>query len=241
VRTLVAPANDGEDDSGHDDVQGPVWSRDGHVLAYRAGGRLKVFDVVSFVERDLEADGAPLGFSRDGRWLLVGRDDGPIGLVDVDSGAAQVVALAGGIGQPAGWLPDRNVAWSAGAGLRFVTVADPLTITPVIDAPTRVSAALVRSDRRVLVLVERGDGSVLAMVDLAAATVRADVVGAPLEVPPDADLAWAPDGRTVAVAEADGLALVDPATGARVPLVRGPVGRPAWVIGSGSRRGTGDG
>lgn len=241
VRTLVAPDNEGEDGRGHDDVQGPVWSRDGHLLAYRAGGRLTVFDLVSFVERDFEADGAPLGFSRDGRWLLVGRADGPIGLVDVDTGAAQTVAFAGGLGQPAGWLPDRNVAWSAGAGLQFVTVDDPLTITPVIEAPTRVSTALVRSDRQLLVLVERGAGSALAMVDLTAGTLRADVVGAPLDVPPDADLAWAPDGRTVAVAEADGLSLVDPATGARVPLVRGPAGRPAWVIGSGSRRVTGDG
>ncbi len=241
IRSLVDPGHDGEDDRGHDDLRGPVWSRDGHLLAYRAGAQLRVFDVVSYVERDLGAGGgAPLGFSRDGQWLLVGFDDGAIGLIDVETGAERVVALGAGLGQPAGWLADRNVLWSAGAGLRFVTVADPLTISPVIDAPTRVSAALVRSDRQALVLVERGAGSVLAMVDLASDTVRADVVGAPIDVPPDADLAWAPDGRTVAVADADGLALVDPATGARVPLVRGAVRQPVWVISGGDRRAAAD-
>lgn len=229
-RTLVERTADGEE---RDVIRGPVWSRDGHLLAYGVGGRLRIFDVVTFEEREVgESDGTPIGFSRDGRWLLMGLDAGRIGLVDVGSGDERIVPLAEGGGGAAGWLPDRNVLWSAGDGLRFVTVADPLTITPVIEATTRVSTVLVRSDHRALALVERGAGSAMAVIDLSAPTIAADVVGAPLDVTVDADMAWAPDGRTLAVAGPDGLALIDPATGARVPLVDGPTSAPIWMLGS---------
>ncbi|MEO8084268.1 MAG: hypothetical protein ABI780_10630 [Ardenticatenales bacterium] len=238
-RTLVEPMDDSGD--GRADRAGPVWSRDGHLLAYSVDGRLKIFDVVTFEEREVGvSDGAPMGFSRDSRWLLMALDNGRIGWVDVESGDERVIPLPDGSGQPAGWLPDRNVLWSSGAGLRFVTLDDPLTITPVIEPTTRVSKVLVRSDHRALALVDRGAGSVMAVIDLQAPTVTADVVGAPLDVAVDADLAWAPDGRTLAVAGSDGLALVDPATGARVPLIGGPTSAPVWML-SGRRSPGGDG
>lgn len=214
-------------------VWGPVWSRDGHQLAYNVGGHLRLFDVVTYSERDLGSVGgaSPMSFSRDGKWLLVGLDNGEIGLVDMATGAGKDISLDEDGGYPAGWLPDRNVLWSTGMGLRFVTVDDPLTITPVIEPDVQTSTALVRSDEQVLVLVGRALGSVLTRIDLTSPSIRAEIVGAHIAVPADADLAWAPDGRTIAVAGEKGLALVDPATGARVPLIDGPTRDPVWVLG----------
>jgi len=226
VRTIYAPESD------DDDVSRPVWSRDGHVLAYAVHDTLRAFDIVTYSEREVGTAGvAPLAFSRDSRWLLVGLDNGFIGLVEMATGERTIVPFEEGVGYPAGWLPDRNVLWSAGRGLRFVTVADPLTITPVIEPDVATSTVLVRSDQRALVLVERGSGSALAQVDLTAPTIVAEIVGAPIDVSTHADLAWAPDGRTIAVAGEDGLALVDPATGARVPLIDGPTRDPTWILG----------
>lgn len=214
-------------------VWGLAWSRDGHQLAYNVGGNRRLFDVVTYSERDLGLVGgtAPMAFSRDGKWLLEGLDNGALGLVEMATGKDQRIPLDEGVGARAGWLPDRNVLWSTGMGLRFVTVDDPLTITPVIEPDVQTSTALVRSDQQMLVLVGRELGSVLARIDLTSPSISAEIVGAHIAVSAGADIAWAPDGRTIAVAGEKGLTLVDPATGARVPLIDGPTRDPTWVIG----------
>lgn len=210
------------------DAARPVWSPDGRVLAYQRAGELWRFDVMAFRDERLAAEGAPVAFSRDGRWLLVLRDDGAPGIVRLDDGSARWLPLEGATA--GGWLPDGAVLWLSGAGLRLVTVDDALLVTTLIEPSIATSAAFVRADRRMLVLAEDGDATRLFQVDLAAPLPRAEPAGAPLPLAVDADIAFAPDGRTLAVAGPAGVLLVDPATGAGVPLVDTPARRPTWHL-----------
>jgi len=210
------------------DAAHPVWSPDGRTLAYERAGALWQFDVMAFRDEPLASEGAPLAFSRDGRWLLALRDDGSPGIVRLDDGSVRWLPLEGATA--GGWLPDGDVLWLSGDGLRLVTVDDALLVTTLIEPGMATSRAFVRADRRMLVLAEDGAATRLHEVDLTASLPRAVAVGMPLPLAVDADVAFAPDGRTLAVAGAAGVLLVDPASGASVPLVDTPARRPTWVL-----------
>jgi hypothetical protein len=204
----------------------PVWSRDGRRLAYAMDG-VRVYDVSRDDTALVTGAGTPLAWSPDGDRLLIRDADGQALAVDLASGTR--VALPIGVVSEAGWLPDRDVAWLAGPGLRLVSFDGPLTVLTAIDPGVAVGDGFVRPDLRLLALRQEGASSRAVGVDLTATSVAADPIGPVLDLG-GADFAWAPDGRTAAVAGPGGLDVVDVTTGARVPLVTDPARRPQWVL-----------
>ncbi len=213
-----------------DGASHPTWSRDGRALAYARNGVLHHFDVVTFKERSLATRGEPVAYSHDGAWLLARDPEGAPLLLQPDSSpiGRQPLPLDGAA--YAGWLPGRNVLWLSGPGLRFVSVEDAITVAPVLDTDVATSPLFVRPDERALLLAERNGSSTLHLVDLTAPMLEAEVVGVPLVLPVDADFAWSPDGRWLAVAGPSRLIQFNPVTGLSSTLVEGPVRRPSWVL-----------
>ena len=203
----------------------PLWSADGRRLAYAADG-VWLFDTAHGVAEAVAAGGAPLAWSGDGATLVVRAADGGPLVVDVATGLVLRVPLAPVTS--GGWVPGLPVAWLAGAGLHLLTVADPPTLGRVLEETAAVAAATVTDDQRLVALADRGDGMRAYEVDLTAPMLTPRAVGPLLQLPLGTGFAWAPDGRNVAVANADGLSLLDTATGARVPLVRRQARQPRW-------------
>jgi hypothetical protein len=90
--------------------------------------------------------------------------------------------------------------------------------------------AVVRSDLHLMALADRGEGLRAFEVDLTESVPAAAVAGPVLQIEPGAGYAWAPDGRTAAVADATGLSLLDTRTAALVPIVARPARDPQWVL-----------
>lgn len=212
------------------DAEAPVWTPDGRRLAYARDGRLALFDVLAFEEGALAGEGRPVAFSRDGRRLLARAED-TWWVVDTEADEARRLPVPAA--RHAGWLPDRDVLWFSGPGLRFVTTDDAWTVTELLGEDVDTSRPFLRPDRRVLLLVEGQGGARLHVVDLTADLPRAEAEGARLPLPVDADFAWSPDGRTLAVAGPAGVTLLDPLSGAGVPLVDGMTRAPTWVLAAG--------
>jgi hypothetical protein len=205
----------------------PAWSRDSRLLAFAADG-LRVFDVVTGATEQLHASGSPLAWSTDASQLLVRGADGRPAVVDGRDGRTLDLPLPTTV--VAGWLPDRPVGWVAGAGLHLVTTADPITLGGVIEERSSVAAASVRPDLHLLALADRGDGLRGYDVDLEAPSLDVRSIGPALPTTPGGGYSWAPDGRTVAVADRDGVGLMDPFTGARLSLVGRAARLPQWVL-----------
>ena len=130
----------------------------------------------------------------------------------------------------AGWLPDADVLWLSGAGLRFVSLEPAVTVSTIIAPDVRTSSVFVRADQRAFVLARIDGLTYLQSIDLRADVIRAETVGGTLPINIDADVAWSPDGRWLAVAGSTGLILLDPVSGASVPLVDVPARMPRWSL-----------
>lgn len=206
----------------------PVWSRNGRRLAYAEADRLHVFDVVAFEDSDLGAARRPISFSRDGGRLLVEDVGGDLVVVDVLTGDRLRLPLPPAA--HAGWLPDADVLWLSGPGLRFVALEPAVAVSTILGPEVETSAAFIRPDGHALVLAGEDGLTRLHAVDLAAAVPRAEAAGGPLPIDVGADAAWSPDGRWLAVAGSTGLILLDPGSGASVPLVDEAVRGPRWSI-----------
>jgi hypothetical protein len=174
----------------------------------------------------LASSGAPLAWSSDDRWLVVrGGDGAPILL---DTTTLQALRFALPPVTMAGWVPPGPVAWMAGAGLELLTAGDPPMLTPVLDGSVAVAAVTARADGVVMVLADRGDGMRAYSVALVEPRVQPEPAGPVLALPRGTSFAWAPDGRNVAMANGDGLFLLDTATGAVVPAVGRSARDPRW-------------
>ena len=205
----------------------PLWSRDGRQLAYAADG-VWVLDMARNLQARQSPDGEPLAWSANGDRLLVSRPSGRLAILDLLGGTVADLPL--GTVDEAGWLPDRDVAWLAGGGLRLVAFEDAISLLPVIDASIAVLHPYVRPDLRLLAMVAKGDGFQPHVVDMTAPAVAAVPAGTTVTLPAGAGFAWAPDGRTAAVASSGGLELLDPMSGARAPLVTDAVRAPQWLL-----------
>ncbi len=204
----------------------PVWSRNGRSLAYAERGNLHLFDVVAFEDSDIGSALRPVRFSRDGERLLIQDTDGEFAVVDVLSGARLRLPIEPS--DHAGWLPDVDVLWLSGAGLRFVALDPAIAISTIIEPEVATSAVFIRPDGHALVLASVENRTRLQSIDLSAADPRAESIGGPLPIGIGADVAWSPDGRWLAVAGSTGLILLDPVSGASVPLVDEAVRLPRW-------------
>lgn len=206
----------------------PVWSRNGRRLAYAESGRLHLFDVVAFDDTDLGPALRPIRFSRDGERLLIAETEGELSVVQSLSGARLRLPIEPA--DHAGWLPDADVLWLSGAGLRFVSLDPAIAISTIIPPEVVTSAVFIRADGRALLLARVDGRTRLQSIDLAAPDLRAETIGGPLPIDIDADVAWSPDGRWLAVAGTTGLILLDPVSGASVPLVDEPAAMPRWSL-----------
>lgn len=204
----------------------PAWSRNGRRLAYLGDG-LQVYDLVERRRQRLAPAGEPLAWSRDGSMILARLAPDRLGVIDTRDGETQALTAAGVA--EASWLPDREVAWLAGAGLRLLAVGDYLTLTPLLPAETATRAGFARPDEQLLFLAQGIGGEAAWSVNLRAPQPAASRVGPPLGLE-DADAAWAPDGRHLAAAGPAGLSLVDGLSGAAVPILASAARQPQWVL-----------
>jgi hypothetical protein len=207
-----------------------VWSSDGRSLAYAADG-VWLYDVASGQRTRLTDEGEPLAWSDDGEQLLVrGKGGVPIVARFAARGEAGTTTKLpiDPVGD-AGWLPGRPVAWLVDPGLRMLMSDDTPMLATMLGRSVPTTGGFARPDDWFLVLADRGAGLQLHMVDLADPRLAIIADGPPLAIPSDSSFVWAPDGRHGAVAGRDGLKLLDPATGAQVPLVGEPSRSPQWV------------
>lgn len=204
----------------------PVWSRNGRRLAYVEAAQLHLFDVVAFEDTEMGSAEEPIRFSRDGERLLIQDIGGEFAVVDSMDGTRLRLPIEPS--EHAGWLPDADVLWLSGAGLRFVSLDPAISISTIITPEVATSAVFIRPDGHALVLADVDGHTRLQAIDLASADPRAESIGGPLPIGIDADVAWSPDGRWLAVAGSTGLILLDPVSGASVPLVDEPARQPRW-------------
>lgn len=207
----------------------PVWSRNGRKLAYGAPGGVYAYDIVSRQHAQLTDRGEPMAWSRDAAWLLVGLPGGRIAVVSAATATRNDLPFEGV--DEAGWLPDRDVIWMAGDGLRLLALGEEWVQTTLLPPDVRTSNVFVRPDDTLLVIADTGVGPALHGVNLASDDLTVRRFGPPIPIGSPDNAAWAPDGRHMALAGADGVALLDPFTGAEVPLIALPAARPEWVLG----------
>jgi len=214
----------------------PVWSRNGRQLAYATldGASVtgvSVYDIAARRHSSLTGAGGPVAWSRDGRWLLVGVVEVGMALVRTEDRTWTDLPFENVL--EAGWLPDRDVVWMTGRGLRLLTLGEEWVQTTLLPDDERTSTVVVRPDDKLVVLVHAwtGDTATAYIVDLSSTDLTLRQAGPPFAVSYLDGLAWAPDGRHLAVAGEGGIDLLDPFTGARVPLVGLPAAEPRWVLG----------
>jgi hypothetical protein len=207
----------------------PIWSRNGRQLAYGAPGGVYAYDIVSRQHTQLTDRGEPLAWSRDATWLLVGLSGGRIAVVSAETGTRNDLPFEGV--SEAGWLPDRDVIWMAGDGLRLLALGEEWVQTTLLPADVPTSNVFVRPDDTLLVIADTGVGPALHGVSLTSDDLTVRRFGPPIPPGSPDNAAWAPDGRHMALAGAGGVALLDPFTGAEVPLIALPAARPEWVLG----------
>jgi hypothetical protein len=205
----------------------PVWSADGRRLAYSADG-VQVLDLATGRTTTVAPEGTPIAWSRDGQWLLLRLPDGGLVVVHLRTGARQRLPVVPAAA--AGWLPDRDVIWLAGPGLRLVSIQGTMTVVALLPDDRPADHVFTRPDNRLLVIADLGDGASPYAIDLGGDRLEPKLVGPPIAGAELGGFAWAPDGRHAAVASAAGLRFIDPLTGAGVPLVSEPVAQPAWVL-----------
>jgi hypothetical protein len=203
----------------------PVWSRDGRRLAYEADG-VWLYDMVGGRRSELGLDGRPVAFSRDGRWLLV-MDEDAARVVEIEEGEVRDLPVEDW--SEGGWLTDRDVVWLADPGLRLVTVRETLLLSTLLERGG-ARHVFVRPDLQLLVWVEGKSGWEPNVVDLAATVLEARPFGPESDSVEGSDFTWSPDGRHGALAGPDGVQLLDPVTGALIPLADPPAADPQWVL-----------
>ena len=205
-----------------------VWSLDGLRLAYIAGA-LRVHDIRSGRDLVTELASAPLAWSADGRQLLALGPSGQLQRIVLDPDRAEARDLPIDGVTSAGWLPGREAAWLAGAGLRLLTLEPSLQLTEILPPEQRTEALLARSDDRLLALSMEAGRRQPLIIDMTARQLRAEPLGPELA---DAglELVFAPGGRLAALAGPEGLALFDPVGGGRVSLLRRPARAPSWSL-----------
>jgi hypothetical protein len=201
-----------------------IWSRDGRRLAYENQG-VWSYDVVGGRRTLLAEEGSPKAWSRDASQLLVMGRDSPE-LIDVQAGSSRTLPVAPAA--DAGWLSDRDTIWLADPGLRLVTLRDTLLVTTLFESG-ETRHVFVRPDHKLLLWVT-GDLWTPNLVDLTAPVLGARPLGPQARIPLGGEYAWAPDGRHGALASSGGLVLVDPTTGAQVPLSSASASDPQWVF-----------
>jgi hypothetical protein len=111
-----------------------------------------------------------------------------------------------------------------------VAFENATSLLTVIDGSIPVVHPFVRPDLRLLAMVANGNAYQPHIVDMTAPAVAAIPAGATVTLPAGAGFAWAPDGRTAAVASSGGLELLDPASGARAPMVADAARAPQWLL-----------
>jgi hypothetical protein len=225
---LVAPGSDTPTKL-VDAARAPLWSRNGRLLAYGAPDGVYQYDVVNRQHSRLTDRGEPMAWSRDATWLLVGLPGGRIALVAVATGTRTVLPFDGVAA--AGWLPDRDVIWMAGAGLRLLSLGQAWVQTTLLPPEVPTSNVFIRPDDMLLAIADTGAGPAVHIADLASTDLTTRSAGPPIPLRSLDNAAWAPDGRHMALAGLGGVALVDPFTGAEVPMIALPAARPEWVLG----------
>ena len=214
-------------------VAGAAWSPDGQSLAYwnglGASWTVDILDVRAGAVRTL-TDGAgianfapaerhkidpeallhfqpalPVAWSPDGTRVLINVADGPVAIVDVETGEVSPLTGDGTIGGAAAWSPDGSrVAWYSAPGwageyqLSIRTLADDSTVTIAPELPDGTgywgTFAWSPDSERLLIGAGGSGGTYLVEVDAGhGATVA-------LHEAPDLDriLGWSPTGERVA-------------------------------------------
>jgi hypothetical protein len=213
-------------------AHGLVWSPDGSRLAWRADGlwlaqRERGSSAGWSVRRAENADGTPLAWD-DAGVLSLRTATGSLGLFDAATGTLAAVPVPAGA--EAGWLSGRPVAWLAGPGLRLLTVADALQLTPLLEEAS-VRAVAESPPATLRALLGQGDSFQAVTFDLRADSLRPVPTGRAFDAPAGRfAAAWAPDGSHLVLASAAGLQVVD-VDGARGPerLVNSVVTHAVWV------------
>jgi hypothetical protein len=225
---LVSPGNDAPTQL-VERARAPLWSRNGRLLAYGAPDGVYQYDIVGRQHRRLTDRGEPMAWSRDATWLLVGLPGARIALVAVSNGTLTALPLVGVAA--AGWLPDRDVIWMAGTGLRLLSLGQAWVQTTLLPPEVPTSNVFIRPDEMLLAIADAGAGPAVHIADLASADLDTRPAGPPIPLRSPDNAAWAPDGRHMALAGPGGVALIDPFTGAEVPMIALPAARPEWVLG----------
>ncbi len=204
----------------------PLWSRNGRDLAYASEGVWR-YRVADGRRESVAADGIPLAWSRSGDALVARRADGSVEVIGRDAAKPLVIPLAGV--EEAGWFADREVFWTSGDGLRLVSMGQRIQLATLVeDRATR--SVFLRPDGTLLALLASADGWQPVAISLTAALPTATTIGAAVSALQGEGFRWSPDGRHAVVVGADGIQLMDPHSGAQLPLLRAAAERPLWQL-----------
>lgn len=210
-------------------AEAPRWARNGLQLAFSdADGGLQIHALRENRTRAAGLEGRPLAWSRDGARLLALAEDGGLILLSSDGAERRSLPIPGV--RQAGWLPALDTAWLAGEGLRLLGLEPNFMLSEILPAGVDSSDAFVRADDRLLAILRKGDEAQAMRIDLNAPQPQAEALGPSFRLAPEADLAWSPDGRFLALADATGLQLHDPERGVGLPLLRLPAADPSWLL-----------
>jgi hypothetical protein len=174
---------------------------------------------------DTGARGVPLALAAGGHEVLVRDPTGRLLLAGTGSQPPQ--ALPAIAFETAGWVPGRPLVWLAGAGLRLLTLEDPLTLTEVVGTGVRVQD--VRATAQRVRFLQASAGGLVPMVAELGDSIALWEAGPPLDPGGLSAVAWADGGEVAAIVRHGELRLLDLGSGEERTLAPQAAFEPMWT------------